>query len=94
VEVGNCVLKKIISGGQTGADCAGLDYAISHEIPHGGWCPKGRLCDKKDRKFFDEAGRASPSTLPRQSCPYAREENTARTKHLHNLIGTNRVFGI
>src|SRR6266576_482337 len=44
-EVGNCVLKKIISGGQTGADCAALDFAIWHEIPHGGWCPKGRLCE-------------------------------------------------
>jgi hypothetical protein len=39
------VLKKIISGGQTGADSAGLDFAIWHEIPHGGWCPKGRLCE-------------------------------------------------
>jgi hypothetical protein len=39
------VVKKIISGGQTGADCAGLDFAISHEIPHGGWCFKGRLCE-------------------------------------------------
>lgn len=32
----------IVSGGQTGADQAGLDWAIAHEIPHGGWCPKGR----------------------------------------------------
>jgi hypothetical protein len=32
----------IISGGQTGADRAGLDWAIKHNIPHGGWCPKGR----------------------------------------------------
>jgi hypothetical protein len=33
---------KIISGGQTGADRAGLDVAIARSIPHGGWCPKGR----------------------------------------------------
>lgn len=33
---------KVISGGQTGADRAGLDWAISHDLPHGGWCPKGR----------------------------------------------------
>lgn len=33
---------KIISGGQTGADRAALDWAISHNISHGGWCPKGR----------------------------------------------------
>lgn len=33
---------KIVSGGQTGADRAALDWAIFHDIPHGGWCPKGR----------------------------------------------------
>lgn len=33
---------KIVSGGQTGADRAGLDFAIANGIPHGGWCPKGR----------------------------------------------------
>lgn len=34
---------KIVSGGQTGADQAGLDFALQHGIPHGGWCPKGRI---------------------------------------------------
>jgi hypothetical protein len=33
---------KIISGGQTGADRAALDFAIKHSIPYGGWVPKGR----------------------------------------------------
>ena len=33
---------KIVSGGQTGADRAGLDWAIKNGIEHGGWCPKGR----------------------------------------------------
>lgn len=32
----------IISGGQTGADQAGLDWAIANGVRHGGWCPKGR----------------------------------------------------
>jgi hypothetical protein len=36
------MLKKIISGGQTGADLAALDFAIKFNIPHGGWIPKGR----------------------------------------------------
>ena len=36
------MIKKIISGGQTGADRAGLDIAIVLNIPHGGWIPKGR----------------------------------------------------
>lgn len=39
------MLKKIISGGQTGADVAGLDVAIKHGIPHGGSIPKGRLTE-------------------------------------------------
>jgi putative molybdenum carrier protein len=36
---------RIISGGETGADRAALDFAIEREIPHGGWCPKGRLAE-------------------------------------------------
>jgi hypothetical protein len=36
------MIKKIISGGQTGADRAALDVAIKLNIPHGGWIPKGR----------------------------------------------------
>jgi len=40
------MLRKIISGGQTGADRAGLDFAIDHSIPHGGWIPKGRRTEQ------------------------------------------------
>jgi len=36
---------KIISGGQTGADRAALDFAVAHGIAHGGWCPRGRLAE-------------------------------------------------
>ena len=36
---------RIVSGGQTGADRAALDWAISNDIPHGGWCPAGRLAE-------------------------------------------------
>lgn len=35
-------LKKIISGGQSGADQAGLDAAIESDMEHGGFCPAGR----------------------------------------------------
>jgi hypothetical protein len=38
-------LEKLVSGGQTGADRAGLDVAIRHGFPHGGWCPKGRKAE-------------------------------------------------
>lgn len=37
--------REIVSGGQTGADRAGLDWAISCGLPHGGWCPAGRLAE-------------------------------------------------
>lgn len=37
--------EKIISGAQTGADRAALDAAIDLGIPHGGYCPKGRLAE-------------------------------------------------
>lgn len=36
------LLTKIVSGGQTGVDRAGLDAAIFLNLPHGGWCPQGR----------------------------------------------------
>jgi hypothetical protein len=40
------MIRKIISGGQTGADQAALDAAIKLDIPHGGWIPRGRLTEK------------------------------------------------
>ena len=40
------MIKKIVSGGQTGADQAALDAAIEYGIPHGGWVPKGRRTEK------------------------------------------------
>lgn len=40
------MITKIISGGQTGADRAALDFAIKHTIPHGGWIPKGRKTEE------------------------------------------------
>jgi hypothetical protein len=36
------VIRKIISGGQIGADQAALDVAIKLGFPHGGWIQKGR----------------------------------------------------
>jgi hypothetical protein len=50
----------IISGGQTGADRAALDFAIEHGIAHGGWCPRGRQAE--DGSLPDSYGlRETPS---------------------------------
>jgi hypothetical protein len=38
-------IQKLVSGGQTGADRAALDWAIENGIPHGGWCPAGRRAE-------------------------------------------------
>ena len=38
-------ITQLISGGQTGADRGGLEAALYCKVPHGGWCPKGRLAE-------------------------------------------------
>lgn len=38
-------VKRIISGAQTGADRAALDFAMEYEIPCGGWVPTGRQAE-------------------------------------------------
>jgi hypothetical protein len=45
-------LQKIISGGQTGADRAALDFAIKNGIPHGGWASRiVQFRDEFDKVF-------------------------------------------
>ncbi|MCP4579255.1 MAG: hypothetical protein GY846_23525 [Deltaproteobacteria bacterium] len=39
------MVRKIVSGGQTGADRAALDFAMEWNISHGGWIPKGRRAE-------------------------------------------------
>lgn len=36
------MLSKVISGGQTGVDCAALRAAAACGVERGGWCPPGR----------------------------------------------------
>jgi len=38
-------IRRIVSGGQTGVDRGALDAAMALGIPHGGWCPAGRLAE-------------------------------------------------
>lgn len=39
------MIRKIISGGQTGVETAALDVAIKLGVPHGGWTSRGRRND-------------------------------------------------
>ncbi|WP_456425320.1 putative molybdenum carrier protein [Rhodocaloribacter sp.] len=36
------MIRKVVSGGQTGVDRAALDAAMAAGLPVGGWCPRGR----------------------------------------------------
>jgi len=39
------MLRKIVSGGQTGADRAGLDFVLEVGLEQGGCVPKGRSAE-------------------------------------------------
>ena len=55
-------MKKIVSGGQTGADRAALDVAIEYDIPYDGWVPKGRKAEDgpiPERYHLKEMGSAA-----------------------------------
>jgi predicted Rossmann-fold nucleotide-binding protein len=39
------MLKKIVTGGQTGVDRSALDVAIELNYKYGGWCPRGRKAE-------------------------------------------------
>ena len=72
------MITKIMSGGQTGADRAALDFGIAHDIETGGWVPQGRV---------DEDGPlgAKYSTLHETSTP----NYTQRTrKNIEDSDGT------
>lgn len=59
-------IEKIVSGGQTGADRAALDWAIENDFPHGGWCPKGRRAeDGVIPVFYELKEHTSKEYLPR-----------------------------
>ena len=39
------MIARIVSGGQSGVDRAGLDAALDCGVPIGGWCPHGRRAE-------------------------------------------------
>ncbi|ROR35013.1 YpsA SLOG family protein [Inmirania thermothiophila] len=45
VPPGAPLLRRIVSGGQSGVDRAALDVALALGLPAGGWCPAGRRAE-------------------------------------------------
>jgi len=75
------MIKKIISGGQTGVDRAALDVALELGIPCGGWCPSGRKAEDG----------AIPAHYPLQELPSRGYRN--RTKwNVRESDGTLVLF--
>ncbi len=87
-------VRKIISGGQTGADIAGIDAALSLGIDYGGSIPKGRskedgTLSKKYNKFIE---------LETTSYPVRTEKNVvdsdATLIFTYNKIGSGSALTI
>lgn len=74
-------VQKIISGGQTGVDRAGLDVALDLGLAVGGWCPKGRRAE--DRRI--------PDRYPLMETP---ERITRPAPGATSRIRTGRSFSI
>ncbi len=61
----NALPRRIVSGGQTGADRAALDAALAAGVPIGGWCPRG--CRGEDGPLEARYPlRETPSARPAQ----------------------------
>ena len=69
------MLKKIISGGQTGVDRGALDAALKHGIDCGGWCPEGRVAEDG----------AIPEKYPLQEVP----GGSYKHRTLQNIMGSD-----
>jgi Circularly permutated YpsA SLOG family len=67
------MLRKIIPGGQTGADRAGLDFAVEVGLAHGGYVPKGRKAE--DGRIHERYRLVEPATnsYPERTKRNARE---------------------
>ena len=64
------MVRKIVSGGQTGADRGALDAAIELGIEHGGYCPAGRRAEDgriPDRYHLIETASADPAERTEQN---------------------------
>lgn len=60
-------VERIVSGGQSGVDRAALDFALAHGIPHGGWCPEGRLAEDGPIAFSYELKETPEADYPQRT---------------------------
>ena len=68
------MLKKIVSGGQTGADRGALDAALARGFPCGGYCPAGRRAEDgpiPDRYPLEELAARSYKARTRRNVDFS-----------------------
>lgn len=80
------MIQVILSGGQTGADRAALDFAIAKGIPHDGWCPKGRRAEDGILPAIYKLTETETEEYPKRT-----EKNV---QHSNGTIIFNRLEGL
>jgi hypothetical protein len=89
------MLRKIISGGQTGADRASLDFAIEKGLEHGGYVPRGRKAE--DGRIDDRYNlvQLSTSSYPARTRRNIEESDGTVIFSLERLLsgGTKLTWG-
>ena len=73
------LIEKIVSGGQTGADRAALDWVFENGITHGGWCPKGRW---RRNRGFDVENEIDLFTAPAKDCRMSQKKKGPESNSL------------
>jgi hypothetical protein len=86
------MLKKIVSGGQTGVDRSGLDVAIELNYEYGGWCPRGR---KAEDGIIDPIKYANLTETSSDNYPQRTEFNVRDSDGTLIIIGgdENAIMG-
>ncbi len=88
------LLKKIVSGGQTGVDRAALDVALQLGIPCGGWCPKGRLAEDGEIPARYPLQETPSSKYPVRTDWNIRDSDATMILNLGELEGGTALTGI
>jgi hypothetical protein len=70
------MIAKLISGGQSGVDLAGLDAAKAMGIPTGGWMPRGWLTEDGPRPEYAE--RYGLQEMPTADYPSRTRQNVSQ----------------
>jgi hypothetical protein len=87
--------RKIVSGGQTGVDRAALEWALTHRVPHDGWCPKGRKAeDGSIPKRFKLKETPSPSYSIRTQWNVRDSDGSVIFSKTRTLQGGTRMTAI